>query len=267
MTSSSPPSPPKSVYVFFVFIWFELSCLLLAFEKRKKRKWGLGREMHTAKLIEIASDWPPYLVISPFSPFLYQKDRIVEKIAFIYFSPSFLFLLLLLSFPYLKRKKNMKNSRVQQSKMSCGVIGSRSNANVSLISPFCAYFFPRLLFFWNKSLDSLSLWSAGRDWNWNGVKEDDDEEGEQRNSWMRHGIASFFPPFYSAICLQRLVKVVLKSPELLRTPLYLSSYKFPISSSAGVQVGYLIGYKPLEILVVKHLTKYGRVWGTIVASR
>jgi hypothetical protein len=122
--------------------------------------------MHTAKLIEIASDWPPYLVISPFFSFpLPEGPNRRENCLYLFFTIFFISSSSSL-LSLLKKKENMKNSRVQQSKMSCGVIGSRSNANVSLISPFCAYFFfPRLLFFLNKSLDSLSLWSAGRDWN------------------------------------------------------------------------------------------------------
>jgi hypothetical protein len=71
-----------------------------------------------------------------------------------------------------------KKSRVQQSKMSCEVIGSRSNANVSLISrPFCVFLFFLFLFFSFPSFSFqfsflfeeitrfVSSWSAGRDWN------------------------------------------------------------------------------------------------------
>jgi hypothetical protein len=65
--------------------------------------------MRTVKLIEIASDWSPYLVISPLL-LAFAKDpngRMLGKIAFyIYFSSSFFFFYFLsFSFPYLKKKR------------------------------------------------------------------------------------------------------------------------------------------------------------------
>ena len=114
-------------------------------------KW----EKNAAKLIEIASDWPPFIdIFFPFFP-LYGRNALNYSF-FSFLSPG---------------------STVE---MSCEVIGSRSNCNVSFIFiPFSlslSFYNSFLSFFFSSSsflhpLENYrfaSLWPAGRDWNWNG---------------------------------------------------------------------------------------------------
>ncbi len=144
MTSSSASFyiSTENLCVFFLF-YYLIQMIFSVLLTRNRRK------MRTLKLIEIASDWLPYLVISPFLRQEPERPNGWKNCLYIYISSSFIFFFLLsFSFPYLKKK-----SRVQQSKMSCEVIGSRSNANISLIPlpllRFSFFFFLFLFLFFD----------------------------------------------------------------------------------------------------------------------
>ncbi len=152
-------------------IFFSFSCL----------------EMRTVKLIEIASDWPPYLVISPLL-LAFAKDpngRMLGKIAFyIYFSSSFFFFYFLsFSFPYLKKKrKKIPGSTVENELWGNWVPFKRQRfLNFPALLRFLIFSFSLFLFssffvsvqfsFWRNH--SIRFFMVG--WSWLELKRREDE--------------------------------------------------------------------------------------------